>query len=260
MPDLLLAVDIGNSYTKLARWRGTALDGPISFLPTNPDATANELAGALRDLGVVAPHRIVIGSVVPDAEMAWAALAERTGEVELFLARGTTPTPLTNRYRTPERLGVDRLAAAVGAWGLTSGAAVVIHLGTATTVDGVSAAGEYLGGAIAPGVSTAAKALLRDAARLPQDWWEQRGDRMDAPPRALGLTTEESLDAGLVFGMAGLVKELGERVAAELGGVPRWALTGWWAPLVAPLLGREIAVVPHLILDGLRRIWLHNRP
>ncbi len=259
MPDLLLAADIGNSYTKLACWNDAALAGPISYFPTVPNATPDAFRGALHDLGIALPRHIVIGSVVPAAEAAWTQAAERAGNVELFIARGTTPTPLTNRYRTPERLGVDRLAAAVGAWGYCGGAVVVVHLGTATTVDGVSAAGEYLGGAIAPGVSTSAKALLRDAARLPQEWWAQRGDRMEAPPRALGLTTEESLDAGLVYGMAGLVKELGERTAAEVGGSPRWVLTGWWAPMVAPLLGRKAEIMPHLILDGLRRIWLHNR-
>jgi type III pantothenate kinase len=149
------------------------------------------------------------------------------------------------RYLDPSAVGPDRLANAVAARDLYGKPAVVVDLGTATTFDVVGPRGDYLGGAIAPGVITSSEELFRRAARLSRV-------ELSAPERAIGRTTQESLQAGILFGTAGMVDSLVRRIAAELGRPPRVIATGGLAPVVAPLCATIEVVDEWLTLHGLR--------
>ena len=148
----------------------------------------------------------------------------------------------------PSSVGADRIANAWAARELYGTPAIVVDLGTATTLDCVSKAGAYVGGAIAPGVVTASEELFRRAARL------ARVD-LRRPERALGRTTEECLRIGVLWGHAGLVDTLVRRVRAELGGHPKVIATGGLATVLAPECETVDVVDETLTLKGMRLLW-----
>jgi type III pantothenate kinase len=151
-------------------------------------------------------------------------------------------------YRDPGTLGADRIANAVAARELYGVPAIVVDLGTATTFDCVSARGEYLGGAIAPGVGSSAEALFRRAARVPRV-------ALRRPRHALGRNTAESVRTGVLWGAAGQVDALVRRLAHEMNGTPQVIATGGWAGLVAPECATVGQVDPALTLQGMRLIF-----
>jgi len=145
-------------------------------------------------------------------------------------------------------VGADRLANAIAARALYGTPSIVVDLGTATTFDCISRQGAYLGGAIAPGVGTSAEELFRRAARLPRV-------ELRRPARALGRTTEESLQAGVLWGAAGQVDALVRRLALEMKGTPAVIATGGLAALVTPECETINRVDEALTLKGMRLIW-----
>jgi type III pantothenate kinase len=157
------------------------------------------------------------------------------------------------RYEPPSTLGSDRLADAVAARERYGAPVVVVDFGTATTFNVVDAAGAFVGGAIAPGLGTAADALADTSARL------QRVAMDAGPPPLIGRNTEQSMRSGVLYGYAGLVAGLLDRIDAELG-APRAhvAATGGLAGVVAPLVRRIDAIEPDLTLDGLRHIFARH--
>jgi len=251
----LLAVDIGNSDTVVGRFRGEALDG--FWRLTSGRLTADE-AGLL--LGLLLGHApgrrraaggrsAVLCSVVPSLTSAWSAALERlTGHAPLEVSAEGVGGLLPIRYHDPGSVGADRIANALAVRALYGVPAIVVDLGTATTFDCVSRRGEYLGGAIAPGVGTSAEELFRRAARVPRV-------ELRPPRRALGRTTEEALRSGVLWGAAGQVDALVRRLARELGSKPRVIATGGWARIVAPECETVEAVDEGLTLKGMRVLW-----
>ena len=249
---MLLALDIGNTNITAGLWDGMTLRAHWR-LATRRDATADELAAfffvALKtaDLEFRDITRVAIASVVPSLTPQGGLLATQYFEVNPLIVNHNTPMGLKNAYDDPRAVGADRLVNGLAAWKKFGTAVVIADFGTATTVDAVSGDGTYLGGAIAPGIGISTDALFKAAAKLP---------RVDlvAPSRALARNTQESIQAGLVFGYAGLTKELIGRCLAEIEEPCTVAATGGLAELIAPLVPSIQHIEPHLTLEGLRLI------
>ena len=247
----LVTVDVGNSDTVVGRFRGARLDG--FWRLTSGRLTADEATLLLeRVLGGARgrrPRGAVLCSVVPNLTPAWSeALARVAGRAPLEVSAESVRGLLPIRTRDPGAVGADRLANALAARALHGTPAIVVDLGTATTFDCVSREGAYLGGAISPGVATSAEELFRRAARVPRV-------ELRRPRRALGRTTEESLQAGVLWGAAGLVDALVRRLAREMTGRPRVVATGGWAKIVAPECETVQAVDEGLTLKGMKILW-----
>lgn len=264
---MLLAIDIGNSQVTLgfgdadswhATWR----------LATDARRTADEYAiqiAAMLDLDGFSARVVtdaIMSSVVPGVTAVVGAACTRVfGHAPVVVEPGTR-TGMPVRYNPPGALGTDRLIDAVAAHARFGAPVVVVDFGTATTFNVVDAGGVFVGGAIAPGVGVASEALAQSGARL---------NRIDLgvpadPPPLIGRTTEQAMRAGVLYGYAGLVggllrridTELAERDGASAALVPAVA-TGGMASHVAPLVDRFTAVVPDLLLDGLRLIHLRGQ-
>lgn len=251
-PAGLLAADIGNSETVVGLFRGKA---PVQFWRlTSGRATADEVSlqldallrrdGAATGRGMAA----VVCSVAPSLTLQWLRALEAITGRPAFEVSAATVKNLTIRYHDPSAVGADRIANAIAARGLYGTPAIVVDLGTATTFDCVSKQGAYLGGVIAPGVMTSAEELFRRAARIPRV-------ELRRPARALGRTTEESLQAGVLWGTAGQVDALVRRLALEMKGTPNVIATGGLARVIAPECETINVVDEALTLKGMRLIW-----
>jgi len=245
-----VAVDIGNSDTVVGLFHGAVLRGfwRLTSGRMSADEVQLQIEGLTRRIRRRGPVGAVLCSVVPALTLAWAEALERwSGGAPLEVAAATAKS-LPIRYHDPSAVGADRIANAIAARDLYGTPAIVVDLGTATTFDCVSQSGEYLGGAIAPGVGTSAEELFRRAARLP---------RVDLrrPERALGRTTEESLRAGVLWGAAGQVDALVHRLVREMKGTPQVIATGGWAKIVAPECETVQVVDEALTLKGMRILW-----
>lgn len=152
------------------------------------------------------------------------------------------------RYEVPRAVGADRIADAAAVQKLYGGPACVVDFGTATTFDAISADGDYLGGAIAPGIDVAAEALVRRTAKLPQV-------EIRRPPSAIGRNTQHAMQSGLVFGYVGLVEGMVARFREELGAGMKVIATGGLAEVIAQETKVLEVLAPWLTLDGLRIIW-----
>ena len=248
----MLAVDVGNSETVVGRFHGGELDGMWRL--TTGRGTADEFHIALELLvrSSTVGWGSVLSSVVPSLTAPWIeALRSLTGRAPLVVNSKTSRIPI--EVEDPSSVGADRIANAYGARRLYGAPAIVVDLGTATTLDCISRRGAYVGGAIAPGVVTASEELYRRAARL------HRVD-LRRPQRALGRSTDECLRVGVLWGFAGLVDALVRRVRAELGGRPKVVATGGLAHVLAP----ECETVDHvdegLTLKGMRMMWEEIKP
>ena len=250
---MLLAVDVGNSHTVLGLFRGPALFQHWR-LRTERGATADELARdlngllALRGLGLRSVQGLVVASVVPPLGSVWLEVAAAHLSCGALAAGPELDTGLRLEVERPAEVGPDRIADCLAAWRLHGAPVIVVDCGTATTVDAVGAGGRYLGGAIAPGVGLSYEVLVERTALL-------RRVELAAPTRALGATTAEQLLSGVVFGCAGQVDALVERIAAEMGGAERVVATGGWAPTIRDASRRITHLDPWLTLHGLRLIY-----
>ena len=250
---MLLAVDVGNTNTKLGLYEGARLVASWR-LTSRREQTADEygvitqtlLGGQGLTAGVVTG--VAISSTVPAVQRALEEMARRYfAATPLVVEPGiNVPVPMLVDY--PREVGPDRIVKVVAGRELYGTPLIIVDFGTATTLDCVSARGEFLGGAIAPGIATAADALTSRAARL---------FRVDLvrPPAAIGRNTVTNIQSGMIFGYAGLVDGLVERMKAEMGGHPRVVATGGLVSLIHGV-SRVIDVVdPHLTLEGLRILY-----
>lgn len=252
---MLLAVDVGNTQTHLAvfnrhdllhEWRAA----------TVVDRTADELSLmfgqflASADLSFSRSITgVAISSVVPRATQELREMTVRYFGFHPLVVEPGVRTGIAILTDNPREVGADRIANAVAAHDLYPGESViVVDFGTAITVDAVSSKGEYLGGAIAPGMDIAATALFSATALI-------RRVELVAPPAAVGKNTVTSVQSGVVFGFAGLVDGLVERVNDELGGDARVLATGGLAPRLAEHCRLIEKVEPLLTLMGLRLIY-----
>jgi type III pantothenate kinase len=260
-PAMLLAIDVGNTNIVLGVFDGAVLVHSWR-LATLRERTADEL-GVLIDGLFAHDHidrgkieAIILGSVVPPLTTTMRTMAERYFRLRPLTIEPGVDTGMPILYDNPDEVGADRIVNAVAAFEKFSRGQdrpmIVLDFGTATTFDAVSAKGEYLGGAICPGVQISADALFQRAAKLP---------RIDVrkPPRIVGRTTVGAMESGLFFGYVGMVEGLVRRMGEELGGNALCVATGGLADIIAP----ETTLIHHvdadLTLHGLRIVWDRNR-
>jgi type III pantothenate kinase len=255
-PSLLLALDIGNTNIFFGIFRGAELIGTWR-LTTDAQRTADEYAATLLtllpqrgiDLGTISG--VVIGSGVPRLQETFTEIARRYCDCEALSVSGTMRSGIKVAIDNPSEAGADRICNSVAARALYGQPAIVVDLGTATNFDVVSPEGDYIGGAIAPGIEVAAEAIFRRGARL-------FNVALKAPERAVGRNTVAALQSGIVLGYVGLIEGLIGRLQAELGGNARVIATGGLADRVASLTSAIDTVDHHLTLTGLRLIYELN--
>ena len=254
---MLLCIDIGNTNITLGLYQGETL-GPRWRLATDhdrmPDEFALQILGLLQMAGL-SPTDVdgaAVASVVPPLTGKWLDVCRTSLRCEPLVVDAGVRTGVRVRYDDPKAVGADRVVDAVAAFRMYGGPAIVVDFGTATTFDAISADGDYLGGAIAPGIGIAAEALFSRAAKLTRV-------EITRPPSAIGRNTTHSIQSGLLFGNVGLVEGMVDRFRRELGGQAKVIGTGGLAELIA----RETPVIeilaPWLTLDGLRMIYEMNR-
>jgi type III pantothenate kinase len=196
---------------------------------------------------------VAVSSVVPPLQHTLERMSQRYFGVRAMFVGPGVKTGMPILYDDPREVGADRIVNAVAAYDRWPGPLIVVDFGTATTFDVVSAKGEYVGGAIAPGIRISVEALSRHASRLP------RVD-LDKPGRVIGRNTVGSMQSGIVFGYAALVDGLCARLARELGGpAPKVVATGGLAGLLAEVSEAISEVDDLLTLAGLRLIYERNR-
>jgi type III pantothenate kinase len=255
---VLLTVDIGNTQTHLGVFRGRDLAHEWRAA-TDPRRTADELAlmfGEFLSLADLSFSRQITGvavcSVVPRATQEMREMTLKYFGFPALVVEPGVRTGMSVRTDNPREVGADRIADAVAARELYPGEAViVVDFGTAIKVEAVSAAGEFIGGAIAPGVDTAATALFSTTAQL-------RRVELVAPPSAIGKSTVAALQSGIIYGTAALVDGLVNRVIEELGGEARVVATGGLAPVVLEHCTTIEVFEPTLTLQGLRIVYDRN--
>jgi type III pantothenate kinase len=249
---VLLALDVGNTNIHLGIYRGSELLSHWD-ISNNRERTADELGLLLvqlfanRGFAPAGLRGAAVASVVPMMTATIVAAVQRSFGVAPFVL-GPAAHGIDVRYDDPREVGADRIANAVGGFAKYGGPLIVVDFGTATTFDAIAADGAYLGGAIAPGLRISIEALFQRAARLP---------RIDLvrPARAIGTNTAASMQAGIIFGYAGLVEALVARISRELGAPPRVVATGGLAELIVRETGAVPLVDQHLTLEGLRLLW-----
>jgi type III pantothenate kinase len=257
---MLLAVDVGNTNTVLGLFREEALVHHWR-LATDPRRTSDEYGVLVLSLlreAQLAPSvvdAVIIASVVPPLQLALTELSRRCFDREpLFVGPGTR-TGMPILYDNPREVGADRIVNAVAAYERYRTSVIVIDFGTATTLDCVTAKGEYLGGAIAPGIAISVEALFERASKLPPI-------EIAKPERVVGRNTVASMQSGIVYGHLALCEGLATRMIEELmaeGGVrPKVIATGGLAALLARESTLIEAVDELLTLEGLRLIHLRN--
>lgn len=260
----LIVVDIGNARIKLGCFAVPCAATPAVSLP-EPDRTlslsshAPQWAEVVQWLSGLGDQNLSwwIGSVNRPAAsrlLDWLRI-ERPQDRVTLLAAGDLP--LTVAVARPDMVGVDRLLDAVAANRLRAPGrpAVVIDVGTAITVDALSADGVFLGGAILPGIGMSARALHEFTDLLPLIDVEE----LAAPPPALGGDTEAAMQSGLFWGAVGAIRELVDRMADGARTRPQVFLTGGAGPIVADLLGSDAQHVPHLTLSGIALVARSDR-
>ncbi len=195
---------------------------------------------------------VVMASVVPPITHIFEEMVQRFIKQTPLVVGAGVKTGVHIRYDSPRDVGADRIVDAAAAYKLYGGPACIVDFGTATTFDAISANGDYLGGAIAPGIGIAAEALFSRTSKLP---------RVDLvrPPRAIGTNTVHAMQSGLLFGYVALVEGMVVRFRAELGPDMRVIGTGGLAETIAKETEVIEIVNPWLTLEGLRLIWEMNQ-
>jgi len=254
---MLLVIDIGNTNTVLGLYRGEELVRSWR-LHTDKSRTVDEWAMAVRGLFNMYGLRIdevagaIISSVVPPVLPAIVALCRDIMGEEPCVVGADTRTGMPILYDNPKEVGADRIVNAVAAYARKQRSLIVVDFGTATTFDAISAQGEYLGGAIAPGLVISAEALYQRASKLPRV-------EITCPPQVIAKNTVNSMQAGLFYGYVGLVDGIVGRMKQELRDDPWVLATGGLAGLVAPHSTTIGEVDPNLTLEGLRIIFERNK-
>ncbi len=258
---MLLVIDAGNTQTVVGLYDSGDHSHQLLDhwrLSTNSERTSDELLLLLRqlletrDLDIRTDVTgVAISSGVPSITFELRQMCERYLNIEPVVLGTGVKTGMSILYENPREVGADRIANAVGAYDLFGGPTVVVDFGTATTFDVISDKGEYLGGAIVPGIEISMDALFGRAAAL-------RRVELIEPRSVIGRTTVESIQSGAVYGYSSLVDGMCERIEAVIGESTIVA-TGGLAELIAPVTTSIEHDEPWLTLHGLRLIWEKNQ-
>ena len=254
---MLFAVDAGNTHLTLGVYRCSDLVAHWR-LKTDPSQSVDGWGVLFRnlfslaDLDIGEISGIIISSVVPQLNASLDETARRYLGTEPLFVTTDIDTGITVKTDNPSEVGADRIVNAVAAFSRYGGPCIVVDFGTAITLDAISSQGEYLGGAICPGIAIASEALFRRTARLPQI-------ELLKPAKVIGSNTVASLQAGLYYGTLGMVDAILERMIEELGGAAKIVATGGQARVICPASRYIEEIDEHLTLEGLRIIWDKNR-
>jgi len=250
---MLIAFDIGNTTVAIGVYEGPKLVRDW-HVRSDRDKTCDEygviLLNLLRFAGIDTEtiKAAIISSVVPPLTPIFQTLCRMTLGVRPFVVGPGLRTGMPILYDAPAEVGADRVVAAVAAHEKYGGPCIVVDFGTATTFDAVSAKGEYLGGAIAPGIQISAEALYLKTAKLPRI-------EIRKPAGVIGKTTVASMQSGLYFGYLGLTQTIIAEIRKELGGSAKVVATGGFGEQIAAEVSAIDAFEPNLVLDGLRIIY-----
>jgi type III pantothenate kinase len=255
---MLLTIDIGNSHTTCGLFKKEKL-GFHWRINTNEVVTGDELAIAfhgllsLEGLSFDDIHGIIIASVVPRLETAWLTFSRKHLDLDPLWVDLRLDIGMQILTDNPAEIGADRLVNAVAAYQHYRTALIIIDFGTAITFDSVSETGDYLGGAIVPGISISLDALGRRAAKLPCL------DISAPPATAIGTNTASAIQSGIIFGYGGLVDGLVRRIRNEMApAIPKVIATGGMAALITPHTTTIELIEPMLTLEGLRLLHARN--
>jgi type III pantothenate kinase len=255
---MLLAIDIGNTSISLGLYKSEKL-GPCWRLASDNERTSDEYGILLLQLleragiGSDKVGGIAIASVVPPLTGTMEQACRDYLKVTSLIVDAGTRTGIPLRYEDPkQQVGADRVVNAAAVRRLYKGPACIVDFGTAIIFDAISAEGEYVGGAIAPGIGIASDALFRRTAKLPRV-------EILRPPAAIGRNTVHSLQSGLLFGYVGLVEGMVSRFRAELGADMKTIGTGALVEVIARETRSIDFIEPWLALQGLKIIYDLNR-
>jgi len=254
---MLLTIDIGNTTIKLGVFEGDNLKASW-HIATDIDRLADEYAVVLLELlkqkGIAADavKKVAMCSVVPPLTTTFDELLSSYFGISPLVIEAGVKTGVRIRMDNPREVGADRIVNAAAAHNLYGGPVIIVDLGTATTFDAVSADGDYLGGAIAPGMVIAIETLSERAAMLPRV-------ELVRPSKVIGSNTISAMQSGILFGYVGLVEGLVGRIKKELGEKTKVVATGGYARLIAAETAIIDAVNTDLTLHGLKLIDSMNR-
>lgn len=254
---MLLAIDVGNTSTKLGIFEGEELHATWQ-VSTNIQRMPDEYAALLlnllhhRGLDIADVKEVAMCSTVPPLIATFEELARQYLHTTPLVIGAGVKTGVRIRMDNPREVGADRIVNAAAAHHLYGGPVIIADLGTATTFDTVSEEGDYLGGAIAPGIITCAEALFMKAAMLPRV-------ELVHPRHVIGTNTIAAMQSGIIFGYVGLIEGIVTRIQQELGEKTRVVATGGYAELIAGETEIIDIINPNLILVGLRIIYLMNK-
>jgi type III pantothenate kinase len=254
---MLLAIDIGNTNVTVGVFEGEQLRATwrmATEVHRMPDEYAVLMLNLLRHEGIDIANikEGAISCVVPTLLTTFNELFQRYFNITPLVVEPGVKTGIRIRMDNPREVGADRISNATGAHSLYNGPVIVVALGTATAFDTVSKEGDYLGGAVAPGIAIAAEALFTRTAALPRV-------ELVRPKRAIGTNTIAAMQSGIIFGYVGLIEAIVARIQKELGEKAKVVATGGYASLIAKETNVFDEVNPDLTLIGLRLIYEMNK-
>ena len=255
---MLLTIDIGNTNITFGLYDRQNVLQHHWRIKTDYGRMADEygiiILGLMRHEGVDFEQirGVALASVVPPLTQIWVKMVKRFIKQTPLVVETGVKTGVKIKYDSPRDVGADRIVDAVAVFKLYGGPACIVDFGTATTFDAISAKGEYLGGAIAPGISIGAEALASRTAKLPKV-------DLVRPPYAVGSNTVHAIQSGLIYGYVGLVEGMVARFKAELGDDMRVIGTGGLAETIAKETDVIQVINPWLTLEGLRMVWDMNQ-
>nr|WP_277997017.1 type III pantothenate kinase [Moorella humiferrea] len=251
-----MVIDVGNTNIVIGLYKEKKLQCHWR-LASDRQKTADEYGLILRQLahyqglGLETIKAVAMASVVPTITQTLTMMLKEQFNCQLLVVGPGVKTGMPIRFDNPREVGADRIVNGVAVYELYGGPAIVVDFGTATTFDAISAEGEYVGGAIAPGIGIATDALFARAAKLPRV-------ELIRPPRVIGKNTVACMQAGIMYGFIGQVEGIVNRMKAELGGKALVVATGGLAGLIAHEAQCIDKVDPLLTLEGLRIVYERN--
>ncbi len=253
---MILVFDVGNTNTVIGVFEGERLATQWR-IRTDTMKTADEYGMMLRslfdsrDLSMKDVDAVVISSVVPSLMMEMEWMTDKYFHCKPLVVEPGIKTGLSIKYDNPREVGADRVVNAVAAFHKYGGPLIIIDFGTATTFCVLNDHGEYLGGAIAPGIKISTEALVNRASKLPRV-------ELVKPKSIIGRNTINSMQAGIIYGFVGQVEGIVNRMKKEIGDDPRVVATGGLAAIIARETDAIDIIDEYLTLDGLRMVYEMN--